>query len=156
MECMGGAGLKPHLALHNKPKDRHDLDHNEGQFYLFQGLRVHDSHPMASSMGLGFHFCTYCRAYGTERSKNLHRVCPNVPTKFGRQALARIAKGLRPNLPPKGLGGKVWARPLGCSPAFPNFWLLTSIGVPGGLELRSGTKFGRAVLQCSAPFSPWF
>ena len=35
MECMGGAGLKPHLALHNKPTDRNYLDHNEGQFYLF-------------------------------------------------------------------------------------------------------------------------
>ena len=104
MECMGGAGLKPHLALHNKPKDRNDLDHIKGQFYLFQGLRVHDSHPMASNMALGFHFCTFCGAFGTERSKNLHGVCPSVPTNFRRQALARIAKGLRPNLPPKGLG----------------------------------------------------
>ena len=65
---------------------------------------MHDSHPMASNLALGSHFCTFCGAYGTERSNNLHKVCPNAPTKFGMQALARIAKGLRPNLPPKGLG----------------------------------------------------
>ena len=71
MKCMGGAGLKPHLALHSKARNRNDYDHNESQFYMFQGLRVHDSHPMASNMALGFHFCTFCGAYGTERSNNL-------------------------------------------------------------------------------------
>ena len=104
MKCRGGAGLKPHLALHTKARNRNELDCNDSQFYMFQGLRVHDSHPMASNVALGLHFCTFCGAYGTARSNHLHRVCPSVPTKFGRQALARIAKGLRPNLPPEGLG----------------------------------------------------
>ena len=27
MECMGGAGLEPHLTLHKKRKDRNNLDH---------------------------------------------------------------------------------------------------------------------------------
>ena len=60
MKCMGGAGLKPHLALHSKAKDRNDFDWFDSQFYMFQGLRVHDSHPMASNMALGFHFYTFC------------------------------------------------------------------------------------------------
>ena len=72
MKCMGGAGLKPHLALHSKAKDRNDFDWSDSQFYMFQGLRVHDSHPMASNMAFGFRFCTLCGAYGTERSKNHH------------------------------------------------------------------------------------
>ena len=46
MTCLGGAGLKPHLALHNKARDRNDYDSSDSQFYMFQGLRVHDSHPM--------------------------------------------------------------------------------------------------------------
>ena len=76
MKCMGGAGLKRHLALHSKARNRNDYDHNDSQFYMFQGLRVHDSHPMASNLALGFHFCTFCGAYGTGGVKTSTRYAP--------------------------------------------------------------------------------
>ena len=38
MKCMGGAGLKPHLALHSKARNRSDYDHNDSQLYKFHGV----------------------------------------------------------------------------------------------------------------------
>ena len=106
MKCIGGAGTRPHLALHPKAINRYEVidDPNEAQHYLFHGLRVHDSHPMATYHAYGVHFCTFCGACGKDRSHNLAKVCPPVPNKFGKQVLARIAKGLSPNHPPKGSG----------------------------------------------------
>ncbi len=95
MKSMGGVGIRPHLALHPKARNRFEVIDNpdEAQFYMFHGLRVHDSHPMATYHAFGGHFCTFCGAYGKDKSFNLAKVCPPVPTRFGRSVLARIALG---------------------------------------------------------------
>ena len=77
---------------------------DEAQHYMFHGLRVHDSHPMATYHTFGVHFCTFCGADGKDKSFILAKFCPRVPTRFGRSVLARIVMGLSPHHPSKGSG----------------------------------------------------
>ena len=93
LKCLGGQGSLPQAILHTKPME--DCA-DPFQHYVFHGLSVHKSHSMATSGVLKLHFCTYCGAYGKSRSHHLHKACPLVPSKAGRQALNSIALDKNP------------------------------------------------------------
>ena len=92
MKCMGG-GVKPHLTLHNK-----EMTSDGPHHLMFNGVRVHSSHAMATHSGLALHFCTFCGAYGSLRSYNLGLPCPPIPTKAGREVLRLIGLGIQPRI----------------------------------------------------------
>ena len=90
LRCMGsvGAHFPSYKLFSSDGSDSH---------YLYGGTKVHATHVIATHFLLKKHFCTFCGAYGSQRSKNLQRPCPKVPTKAGLGALKRISKGIRPD-----------------------------------------------------------
>ena len=65
---------------------------------MYGGTKVHATHVMATHFLLQKHFCTFCRAYGSQSSKYLQRPCPKVPKKAGLEALKLISRGIRPDI----------------------------------------------------------
>ena len=93
MKCLGAKGTRPCVSLHTK--GQHDMS-EEFEHYFFHGLRVHKSHTMATHGGLMLHFCTYCGSYGKSRANNLQKECPQVVSKYGKQALNMLKQDKHP------------------------------------------------------------
>ena len=96
MRCFGRLN-RDSLTLHSLPKSNHRLDPEDTEHYLFHGVRVHQSHAMATHWDLQIHFCTFCGAYSQYRSRHLAKPCTLAPTKQGRENLHNILLGKRPD-----------------------------------------------------------
>ena len=64
---------------------------------MYGRTRVHATHVMATHYHLKTHFCTFCGADGSQRSKNLQKPCPTIPTRAGIGALQLIYQGREPD-----------------------------------------------------------
>ena len=96
MKCFGRLGNNS-FTLHSLPNSGPSIEAGDTEHYIFHGVRVHQSHAMATHWDLELHFCTFCGAYSQHRSKYLSVPCGLAPSKHGREALVNILAGKRPD-----------------------------------------------------------
>ena len=70
---------------------------SNGSLFLFGSVVLHDSHVMATHVGLHLHFCTSCGVHGTRRRNYLREPCAEMLRPSGREALRLISLGKHPN-----------------------------------------------------------
>ena len=77
---------------------RHQGNALDSQHLLpLYNIKVHETHSMATQVGLKVHFCMKCGAYGKDMARFLKLPCPSKASIAGKKALASLLKGIMPN-----------------------------------------------------------
>ena len=91
MPCLGKAGLIFAGIV------KHKASIQDNGVTLFNNIKVHCTHTMATHVGLKVHFCTHCGAYGKDISHFLQQKCSPVASHADRMALESIRNGVMHN-----------------------------------------------------------